>query len=240
LESRIKDLEEEIRQESREGHDAISTKDTELLNLKATLLSITNDYEELMLSKTDLESEIRTYRKLLEGEEEKYSKKTKKRVCLRDNRLTPLLINRDGLKQIVEGIERRANNMPVNSQQLGARNLNRSYTVDTGYTSGAMNKSSLYCSNSSFDALNQTMPTKLYSNFAQKFEANCQRRLPNSLSRVSTTHKQFNINPVLSSSGHNNINVTSLPNTKNNSESFILDNSVNTSNSSHYSSLFSR
>ncbi len=129
--------------------------------------------------------------------------------------------------------------MTASSQQQGGKNLNRSYTVDTGYTSGVMNKSSLYCSNTSFDALNQTMPTRLYSNFAQKFEANYQRRLPNSLSRVSTTYKQFNVNtnPVLSSS---NINNTSLPNIKNNSDSVILDNSVNTSNSSHYSSLFSR
>jgi len=74
LESRIREIEEEIRQESREGLNTISSKDKELQNLKSTLISITNDYEELMLSKTDLESEIRTYRKLLEGEEEKYLK----------------------------------------------------------------------------------------------------------------------------------------------------------------------
>ncbi len=74
MESRIREIEEEIRQESREGLNTISSKDKELQNLKSTLISITNDYEELMLSKTDLESEIRTYRKLLEGEEEKYLK----------------------------------------------------------------------------------------------------------------------------------------------------------------------
>ena len=71
LESRVKDMEEEIRQESRDGQDTISTKNSELLSLKQTLVSITADYEELMLSKTDLESEIRTYRKLLEVEDEK-------------------------------------------------------------------------------------------------------------------------------------------------------------------------
>jgi len=112
LESRIRDLEDEIRRESREGKEAVSAKDTELQTLKQSLIAVTNDYEDLMLSKTDLESEIRTYRKLLEGEDEK-----------------------DGLKQIVEGIEKRAHNMPVNTNRSQQKNMNRSYTVDTGYTS---------------------------------------------------------------------------------------------------------
>jgi predicted nucleic acid-binding Zn-ribbon protein len=68
---RIRDLEEEIKRESREGSEAVSFKDRELDTLKQTLKSVTAEYEDLMLSKTDLESEIRTYRKLLEGGEEK-------------------------------------------------------------------------------------------------------------------------------------------------------------------------
>lgn len=68
---RIRELEEEIKRESREGSENISYKDSELNTLKQTLSSITAEYEELMLSKSDLESEIRTYRKLLEGGEEK-------------------------------------------------------------------------------------------------------------------------------------------------------------------------
>lgn len=147
------------------------------------------------------------------------------------------------MKQIVEGIEKRAHNMPVNTNRSQQKNMNRSYTVDTGYTSGALHKTSLN-SNHSFDALNQTMPTKLYSNFAQKFESTCQRRFPNS--RVSTTtHKHFYnypTNPV--SNSHINRTSTNLNNSSllgNKSESFILDSSVsNASNSSHYSSLFSR
>ncbi len=71
LELRIRDLEEEIKRESREGSEAVSFKDRELDTLKQTLKSVTAEYEDLMLSKTDLESEIRTYRKLLEGGEEK-------------------------------------------------------------------------------------------------------------------------------------------------------------------------
>lgn len=68
---RIRELEEEIKRESREGGENIAYKDEELNKLKQTLTTITAEYEELMLSKTDLESEIRTYRKLLEGGEEK-------------------------------------------------------------------------------------------------------------------------------------------------------------------------
>jgi len=110
LELRIRELEEEIKRESREGGENIAYKDEELNKLKQTLTTITAEYEELMLSKTDLESEIRTYRKLLEGGEEN-----------------------DGLKQIVEGIERRANDMSVNKPIQ--KSMNRSYTVDTGYSS---------------------------------------------------------------------------------------------------------
>ena len=44
-------------------------KDVEMKYLQNELTKIMSEYEDLMASKSDLESEIRTYRKLLEGEE---------------------------------------------------------------------------------------------------------------------------------------------------------------------------
>ena len=72
MESRIRDLKEEIRRENEVSKEAISSKDNEFQLLTQSYKNIASDYDELMLSKTDLETEIRTYRKLLEGEEEKF------------------------------------------------------------------------------------------------------------------------------------------------------------------------
>jgi len=107
LESRIQDLEAEIKREAAEGMEAIAAKDAEINVLKDSFTKVMADYDELMLSKSDLESEIRTYRKLLEGEED-----------------------RDGLKQIVENIEKRAKKMSVNSNI----NNNTSSMVNTSYS----------------------------------------------------------------------------------------------------------
>ena len=71
MESRIQDLEAEIKREAAEGMEAITAKDAEINILKDSFAKVMADYDELMLSKSDLESEIRTYRKLLEGEEDR-------------------------------------------------------------------------------------------------------------------------------------------------------------------------
>lgn len=69
LESRIKDLEDEIKREETDSSMLIKSKENEINLLKDSLNRIVADYDELMTSKSDLEVEIRTYRKLLEGEE---------------------------------------------------------------------------------------------------------------------------------------------------------------------------
>ena len=64
-------MEAEIKREAAEGMEAIAAKDAEINVLKDSFTKVMADYDELMLSKSDLESEIRTYRKLLEGEEDR-------------------------------------------------------------------------------------------------------------------------------------------------------------------------
>lgn len=62
-------MEEEIKREENESTSLISTKETEIKLLKDDLQKMVSEYDELVASKSDLEVEIRTYRKLLEGEE---------------------------------------------------------------------------------------------------------------------------------------------------------------------------
>jgi hypothetical protein len=47
----------------------VENKDSELKYLQVELNKVMSEYEDLVASKSDLESEIMTYRKLLEGEE---------------------------------------------------------------------------------------------------------------------------------------------------------------------------
>ena len=69
LESRIRDLEEEIKREENDSSQILSHKEHEIQILKEELNRIIAEYDDLMATKSDLEVEIRTYRKLLEGEE---------------------------------------------------------------------------------------------------------------------------------------------------------------------------
>lgn len=64
-------MEEEIKREESETNYQMTNKDSEIKMLQEHLNRIINEYEELMTTKSDLEVEIRTYRKLLEGEENK-------------------------------------------------------------------------------------------------------------------------------------------------------------------------
>lgn len=54
-----------------ESNYQIANKDSEIKMLQEHLNRIIGEYEELLTTKSDLEVEIRTYRKLLEGEENK-------------------------------------------------------------------------------------------------------------------------------------------------------------------------
>jgi hypothetical protein len=67
-------MENEIKREESESHQLITNKDSEIEELKGNLNRILADYDDLLSSKTDLEMEIRTYRKLLEGEDERFEK----------------------------------------------------------------------------------------------------------------------------------------------------------------------
>ena len=69
LESRIRDLEDEIKREENDSSQLIGQKEHEIQILKEELNRIITEYDDLMATKSDLEVEIRTYRKLLEGEE---------------------------------------------------------------------------------------------------------------------------------------------------------------------------
>ena len=130
-----------------------------------------------------------------------------------------------------------------------SKSMNRSYTVDTGYSSGAYthkntrkslnsvnnNNHSFDCSSTHINQFNKTMPTKPYSNFAQRFVSNPSR----TNSANTTKNKEFYLpNPVHNTSVNNTLNSLLLVNKTNS----FLDNSTvsNTSESSHYSALFSR
>ncbi|CAF0710182.1 unnamed protein product [Brachionus calyciflorus] len=95
LECRIKDLEEEIIREQIEGQNLILEKENEHKLLNENLIRVKNEYDDLVNSKCDLEYEIETYRKLLEGEE-----------------------NRNGLKQLVENIELKNRILSVQSNEI--------------------------------------------------------------------------------------------------------------------------
>ena len=85
LDIRIKEIEEMLASEQRDAQMLIEEKDAEIAELRRRQEQLLADYEELTKMKTTLEEEIRTYRRLLEGEDDK-----------------------DGLKQVVDGIEERA------------------------------------------------------------------------------------------------------------------------------------
>lgn len=85
LENRIQELEELVQIERREGIQATNERDREIQDLRARLEELGRDYDELVTTKSSLDAEIAIYRKLLEGEE-----------------------NRQGLKQIVAGVEEQA------------------------------------------------------------------------------------------------------------------------------------
>lgn len=123
LEARIKEIEELLLTEQKDGHAMISEKDQEIANLRLRQNQLLSDYEELTKMKTSLEAEIDTYRRLLEGDEK-----------------------REGLKQVVEGIEERARQQLLNPQAALPGTTSYSFSIEK---QAGGNRSGVYSSTDS-------------------------------------------------------------------------------------------
>jgi predicted RNase H-like nuclease (RuvC/YqgF family) len=123
LEARINEIQELLSTEQKDGMAMIGEKDQEINELRNRQNELLRDYDELTKMKTSLENEIDTYRRLLEGDDKK-----------------------EGLKQVVEGIEERARQNLMNPQAALPGSTSYSFSIQT--QSGG-NRSGVYSSTDS-------------------------------------------------------------------------------------------
>ena len=78
MEARVKELEDQLTRDQDEYEQGLRVKDLQIIDLRQALADQTQEYADLLDVKLKLDQEIAAYRKLLEGEEERY--------CLRNFR----------------------------------------------------------------------------------------------------------------------------------------------------------
>lgn len=130
LDARIKEIEELLLAEQKDGQALIDEKELEIKELRRRQQELMADYEELTKMKTTLEEEIQTYRRLLEGEGDK-----------------------EGLKQVVEGIEERARQTMYNAPSAGYGGTSYSLSIQSSAGGGR------YVAGSSTASLNSSRTT---------------------------------------------------------------------------------
>ena len=74
MEKRICELEELIRKERNNNLRENNERDCKIKNLRNRLQGLGQDYDDVMTTKSSLDSEISIYRKLLDGEERRFDR----------------------------------------------------------------------------------------------------------------------------------------------------------------------